>query len=147
MMKLYDASIMMRFGNETGPLHFICFAFAIYLCVCDVLYQQIPKASKKCVDVCDTEENDKEDSSQKNFDQNGNEDRVRLEVVNSKSFQISKKPSKKVRTILQVFRHFPVKNACNQQPQVQHIFETKKSMFLELQNLLEQSFEDGSTIL
>ena len=37
------ASIMMKFGRETEPLHFSCLAHAIHLSVCDVLHTEMPK--------------------------------------------------------------------------------------------------------
>lgn len=37
------ASIMMKFGRETMPLHIPCLAHAIHLSVCDVFYKEKPK--------------------------------------------------------------------------------------------------------
>ena len=37
------ASIMIKFGRETEPLHFSCLAHAIHLSVCVVLYTEKPK--------------------------------------------------------------------------------------------------------
>ena len=34
------ASIMLKFGRETEPLHFSCLAHAIHFSVCDVFYKE-----------------------------------------------------------------------------------------------------------
>jgi len=34
------ASVMIKFGRDTRPLHIACLAHAIHLCVCDVLYKE-----------------------------------------------------------------------------------------------------------
>ena len=34
------ASVMMKFGRDTTPLHIACLAHAIHLCICDVLYRK-----------------------------------------------------------------------------------------------------------
>ena len=45
------ASIMMKIGRETEPLHFSCLAHAIHLSVCDALYTEKPKQiSDECRD-------------------------------------------------------------------------------------------------
>ena len=39
------ASLMVKFGKETSPLHVICYAHAIHLAICDVLYKRQPSAA------------------------------------------------------------------------------------------------------
>ena len=56
------ASVMMKFGKETGPIHIACLAHAIHLCICDLLY----KTHKMNDDVIDdiTEEEDDYDETE-----------------------------------------------------------------------------------
>ena len=40
------ASVMMKVGRETSPLHIACLSHAIHLCIFDVLYKEKQKISK-----------------------------------------------------------------------------------------------------
>ena len=50
------ASVMLRVGRLTSPLHSTCLAHAIHLCVCDVMYQK-----RAQFDESDEEDDDEED--------------------------------------------------------------------------------------
>ena len=56
------ASVMMKFGKKTSPIHISCLAHAIHLCVCDILY----RPHKMNDDVIDdaTEEEDNYDETE-----------------------------------------------------------------------------------
>ena len=43
------ASVMMKVGQETCPLHIACLSHAIHLCICDVLYST--KRSEKLTNI------------------------------------------------------------------------------------------------
>ena len=65
------ASVMMKFGRETEPLHFSCLAHAIHHCFCDVWYKSYAKTSddveddEECEDEqeCEDEGSDSEDQA------------------------------------------------------------------------------------
>ena len=40
------ASVMMKMGRETNPLHIACLFHAIHLCICHVLYKEKQKINK-----------------------------------------------------------------------------------------------------
>ena len=40
------ASVMMKVGRETSPLHIACLSHAIHLCICDVLYKEKRKINE-----------------------------------------------------------------------------------------------------
>ena len=52
------AFIIMKFSQETEPLHFACFLHAMHLGICDVLCTQIPETRKKCPNGHNAQESD-----------------------------------------------------------------------------------------
>ena len=116
------ASIMMKFGCETEPLHFSCLAHAIHLSVCNVLYREtLKQISSNCT------ANDESDGEE-NFDEHGSDEEQQ------NCFHIIpeiKEIIKKVRKIIKIFRKSPIKNDDNLQPQVQQSFGKEKSLFLD----------------
>ena len=58
---------MVKFGKETSPLHVICYAHAIQLAICDVLYKRQPSAALNDdldSEIGDTEEEGTDDENQ-----------------------------------------------------------------------------------
>ena len=58
------ASLMVKFGKDTCPEHVTCYAHAIHLAVCDVLYKKTQlKLSKDFIRLVDDCESDTENDS------------------------------------------------------------------------------------
>ena len=75
------ASIMMKFGHETEPLHISCLAHVIHLSVCDALYTEKPKQiSDECRDDGGTgnttvsDESDGEENLKEKSDEHGSDE-------------------------------------------------------------------------
>ena len=146
------ASIMMKFGRETVPLHIFCLAHAIHLSVCDVLYTEKPKQiSDDCRDGGGTgnttvsDESDGEENPEEKSDEHGSDEEQQncFDIIPE-----IKEIIKKVRIIVKIFRKSPVKNDDNLQPQVQQSFGKEKSLFLDckirwnsLLNMLQRFYE------
>ena len=145
------ASIIIKFGRETEPLHFSCLAQAIHLNVCDTLYTEKPKqisdeyrdgggtGNATTSDEKDGEENGEEISDKQEFDE---EQQNCFDIIPK-----IKEIIKKVRKIVILFSKSPVKNDDNLQPQVHQSFRKEKKFVPGLQNLLEQFGEYASKIL
>ena len=65
------ASVMMKFGKQTKPIHIACLAHAIHLCVCGILYKPhkmndnvIDDITEEEVDYDETEEECDEPNSE-----------------------------------------------------------------------------------
>ena len=58
------SSLMVKFGKETCPEHVTCYAYAIHLAVCDVLYKKTQhKPSKDSIRLVDNCESDTENDT------------------------------------------------------------------------------------
>ena len=127
------ASIMMKFGRETEPLHISCLAHAIHLSVCDALYTEKPKQiGDECRDGDDTgnatvsDESDGEENPEEKSDEHESDEEQQncFDIIPE-----IKEIIKKVKKIVKIFRKSPVKNDNNLQPQVQQSFGKKKVCF------------------
>ena len=93
------ASLMMKVGRITSPIHVPCWAHAIHLGVCDVLYQR--NSSNLIVSGTDAGDDENDD------------DETLAVVVPEFSHVVDK-----VRKIVRLFRKSPVRNNDNLQPQI-----------------------------
>ena len=128
------ASIMIKFGRETEPLHFSCLAQAIHLSVCDVLHtEKLKQVSDECRDgggtnnaIANDESDGKENAEEKSDEREYDEEQQNCFDIIPETKKIIKKSKK----IVKIFRKSPVKND-NLQPQVQQSFGKEKSLFLD----------------
>ena len=102
------ASLMVKFGKETSPLHVICYAHAIHLAICDVLYKRQPNAAF----------GDDLDSDSASAEEQGTDDEKQAEEVDKAPTLSPDIQSivEKVRKIVKIFRRSPVKNDDALQP-------------------------------
>ena len=144
------ASIMMKFGRETEPLHFSCLAYAIHLSVCDVLdTKKLKQISDECRDDGGTGKASDKSDGEENAEEKSDEQECDKEQQNC--FDIIpeiKEIIKKVKKNVKSFCKPPVKNGDNLQPQVHQSFEKEKSLFLDcktrwnsLLNILQRFYE------
>ena len=112
------ASIMNKFGRITSPLHCTCFAHAIHLSVCDVLYKTRDSSVPHVVDYeldADDEDDDEED-----------EETLASVLISEFSGLISR-----VRKIARLFRKSPVKNDDILQPHIVRSFGKEYQLLLD----------------
>lgn len=125
------ASVMMRFGRETEPMHYACLAHAIHLCVCDVLYKS-SEPRQKTNDGVRGGTIEEEDSEEENIEEfagvlgSDEDEQKHFEIVPGISEIIQK-----VRKIVKIFRKSPVKNDEYLQPIVHQSFGQEKCLFLD----------------
>ena len=62
-----EASVMMKFGETTTPIHIACLAHAIHLCFCDILYKK-NKIMGGLKNSCDEEDDDDDENEDGDFD-------------------------------------------------------------------------------
>ena len=139
------ASIMMKFGRETEPLHFSCQAYAIYLSVCDVLDTKKPKQiSDKCLDDGGTGKASDKSDGEENAEEKSDEQECDKEQQNCFDIipeikEIIKKV-KKCQKFLQIsckkWRQFATTSSS--------VFRKGKKFVSGLQNSLEQFAEYAS---
>ena len=134
------ASLIVKFGKETSPLHVICYAHAIHLAICDVLYKRQPSAAFS----------DDLDSDSASAEEEGTDDEKQAEKVD-KAPTLSPDIQfivKKVRKIVKIFRRSPVKNDDALQPFILETLGKEKKLQLDcktrwnsLLSMLERFYE------
>ena len=134
------ASLMVKFGKETSPLHVICYAHAIHFAICDVLYKRQPSAAFS----------DDLDSDSASAEEEGTDDEKQAEKVD-KAPTLSPDIQfivKKVRKIVKIFRRSPVKNDDALQPFILETLGKEKKLQLDcktrwnsLLSMLERFYE------
>ena len=134
------ASLMVKFGKETSPLHVICYAHAIHLAICDVLYKRQPSAAFSddlYYDSGSAEEEGRDDEKQA--------EEVDRAPTLSANIQFI---VEKVRKIVKIFRRSPVKNDDALQPFVLEALGKEKKLQLDcktrwnsLLSMLERFYE------
>ena len=121
------ASLMVKFGKETCPEHVTCYAHAIYLAVCDVLYKktQHSKDFIRLVDDCESyTENDSITEGEDCFE----EEERNIAVPLASNLQ---DVVQKVRKIVKLFRRSPVKNNDHLQPYILENLGREKMLLLD----------------
>ena len=123
------ASVMMKFGKTTTPIHIACLAHAIHLCICDIVYKKntIMGGLKNSCDEKDDDQNEDDDSDKDSDDfENRDFDQEVPKLVPELGKVVSK-----VRKIVKLFRKSPVRNDDNLQPQIKLSFGKEKALFLD----------------
>jgi len=123
------ASVVMKFGRDTRPLHIVCLAHAIHFCVCDVLYKEKRK-NYDCNDqnniARDTEEEESDEAESETAEDNL-VDESPIVVLHSEFRTIVAK----IRKTVKLFTMSAVRNDDNLQPQSIATFGKEKSIFLD----------------
>ena len=125
------ASLMVKFGRDTFPEHVICYAHAIHLAVCDVLYkkpQPQHKPSEDFIRLVDHCESDTENDSIAEGEDDSDEEETDNAVPLASNLQ---NVVQKVRKIVTLFRRSPVKNDDNLQPYILENFGREKMLLLD----------------
>ncbi len=127
------AAMMVKFGRETKPLHVICYAHAIHLAVCDVLYKKPEQKPSEMFlsDALTTEHNDEEEDEDVDDEE---EEEGRRDNDNESAPDLAvgfHEVIKKVRKIAKIFRQSPVKNDDVLQPQNLANLGKEKSLLLD----------------
>ena len=124
------ASVMMKFGRLTKPLHISCLAHAIHLCICDVLYKKNYERHesnnpKKILteNEEDQDESDESDTAEENFDLD--------EIPNIALVSEFHTIVAKVRKTVKLFKMSAVRNDDNLQNQNNLSFGKEKAIFLD----------------
>ena len=122
------ASVMIKVGRETYPLHIACLSHAIHLCICDVLYKEklkINEFNNKNNNANDNEV-EEEDSD---IDETAKDNLDELpDIVLVSEFRTI---VTKVRKTVKMFRKSAVRNDNNLQPQNIASFGKEKALFLD----------------
>lgn len=134
------ASLMVKFGKETSPLHVICYAHAIHLAICDVLYKRQPSAA-----FSDDLDSDSASAEEEETDDEKQAEKVDKAPTLSPDIQFI---VKKVREIVKIFRRSPVKNDDALQPFILQTLGKEKKLQLDcktrwnsLLSMLERFYE------
>ena len=124
------ASLMVKFGKDTCPEHVTCYAHAIHLAVCDVLYKktQLQKPSENFICILSDCESDTENDSIAEGDDNSEEEEQNKAVPLASNLQ---DVVKKVRKIVKLFWRSPVKNDDHLQPYILENFGREKMLLLD----------------
>ena len=140
-------SLMVKFGKDTCPEHVTCYAHAIHLAVCDVLYKktQLQKPSENFICLLSDCESDTENDSIAEGDGSSEEEEQNKAVPLASHLQ---DVVKKVRKIVKLFRRSPVKNDDHLQPYILENFGKEKMLLLDcktrwnsLMAMLERFYE------
>ena len=122
------ASVIMKAGRETCPLHIACLSHAIHLCICEVLYKDKRKTNEfnnKNNNANDNEveeeDSDIDETAEDNLDELPN-------IVLVSEFRTI---VTKVRKTVKMFRKSAVRNDNNLQPQNIASFGKEKALFLD----------------
>lgn len=118
------ASLMVKIGKDTSPVHVTCYAHAIHLAVCDILYK---KPRYQPSDINDSE-GDTEIVSDSEDENDSDEERITVAPCLSVDLQ---DVVKKVRNTVKIFRRSPVKNDENLQPFILEAFGKEKMLLLD----------------
>lgn len=118
------AAVMKKFGRETAPLHTLCLAHAIHLCVCDVIYKRSEVSQ-------DQEENEEEHESEEDCDCEGDCDCEYEDINDTAFFSNFGEIVSKVRRTIKIFRKSPVNNDDALQPYVVEAYGEEKVLFLD----------------
>ena len=123
------ASVVMKFGRDTRPLHIACLAHAIHFCVCDVLYKEKRK-NNDCNDqnntARDTEEEESNEAESETAEDNLVDEQP-IVVLHSEFRTIVAK----IRKTVKLFTMSAVRNDDNLQPQSVATFEKEKAIFFD----------------
>ena len=123
------ASLMVKFGKGTCPEHVTCYAHAIPLAVCDVLYKKTQhKPSEDFIRLVDHCESDTENDSIAESEDDSEEEETNKAVPLVCNLQ---DVMQKVRKIVKLFRQSPVKNGDHLQPYILENFEREKMLLLD----------------
>ena len=127
------ASIMMKFGRETEPLHFSCLAHTIHLSVCDVFYIEKPKQiTDECRDGGGTGNATANDESDREQNTEEKSDKQECDEKQQNCFDIIPKIKeiiKKVRKIVKIFRKSPERKDAICNHKFRSLSERKKVCF------------------
>ena len=126
------ASVMMKVGRETCPLHIACLSHAIHLCICDVLYKEKRKINEFNNKNNNTNANEvEEEDSDIDETAKDNLDELPDIVLVSEFHTIVTKVCKTV----EIFRKSAVHNNNNLQAQNTASFAKEKALFLDCKTL------------
>ena len=107
------AEVMKKFGKETDPVHFLCYAHALQLCIQKVLYK--PNVSRSSLELEDFDDFDSDHDSDGDDEEDGFEFD---ETVTEEPIETYDNLIKKIRKIVRKFRKSPVKNDSFLQPEI-----------------------------
>ena len=123
------ASLMVKFGKDTCPEHVTCYAHAIHLAVCDVLFKKTQhKPSEDFIRIVDHCESDTENDSIAEGEDDSEEEETNKAVPLASNLQ---DVVQKVRKIVKLFRRSPVKNEDHLQPYILENFGREKMLLLD----------------
>ena len=121
------ASVMMKVGQETSPLHIACLSHAIHLCICDVLYKE-----KRKINEFNNKNNNANDNEVEEEDSDIDETEDNLdELPDIVLVSLFCTIVTKVRKTVKMFRKSVVCNDDNLQPQNIASFGKEKALFLD----------------